>query len=327
MRAFALKNPTSIDETINILQSYGKKARILAGGSDLIGALKSDIWMEYPEVIINIKNIPELTGIRLTSQGIEIASLTTLANIGCNADVNDACKALAVASNKTASPLLRNIATIGGNICQENRCWYYRYPNKLGGRIPCMRKGGKKCFAIPGDHRYHSIFGVVNRCIAVNPSDTAPAIIALDGSIITNKRLIKAEMFFSAELGAQSTVLESDEIVLKILIPHQPEGSQSAFSKIAHRQSIDFALVNCATALSVKEGIITSARICLNAVYNIPLRATSAEEYLVGKAANENLLAEAAYKAIENAKPLLANGYKVNMVRMIVEDTLKKCLE
>jgi len=326
MQTFTFKTPTSLNEACDLLQTYGSKARILAGGSDLMGCLKDALWMEYPEHIINIKNIPELSGICITEQGLEIGAATTLSTIEKNKDIQKKWTALAQAARRTASPILRNLGTIGGNLCQENRCWYYRYPEKLGGRIECMRKGGTRCFAAAGDHRYHSIFGAVNKCFAINPSDTAPAVIALKGHIVTTKRTIPAEEFFSAALGAQATVLEHDEILIKIIFANPDSGTQSAFQKIAHRKSIDFALVNCAASLTITKGVIKAASICLNGVYNNPLPALEAATFLLGKKSSEALFIEAGQMALEKARPLLSNGYKVNLAKIIIADCLASCI-
>ena len=177
--------------------------------------------------------------------------------------------ALAEAARRTASTHLREMGTIGGNICQDIRCWYYRNPNN---RFPCLRKGGGRCYAIEGDNRYHSIFGgsVEKGCYAVHPSDTAPALIALDATIRTTKRTIKAEDFFQVSVR-KTTVLDDDEIVIEIRMPPPP--GKSAFIKFALRKAIDFPIVNCAAMIAMSENKVVSARICLNAVYVKPYRA------------------------------------------------------
>ena len=195
--------------------------------------------------------------------------------------------------------------------------------------IPCVRKGGQKCLAVPGDNRYHSIFGTVNKCIAVNPSDTAPALMALEARIITSRRTIEVDEFFSAAHGKQSTILEADEIVLEIVIPETgPRHSghdfevKSFFKKIAFRKSIDFALVNCAVNLKLSRGAISSGRICLNGVFNNPYRPLEAEEFLIGRELTEETAQQAAEMALQKAKPLPANQYKVNLAQSLVADCL-----
>ena len=186
-------------------------------------------------------------------------------------------------------------------------------------------KGGARCLAVTGDHRYHSIFGAVKKCIAVNPSDTAPALVALDAVVRTSKREIPIDAFFSAERGPQSTVLDHDEIVTGLFVPRQAPGGTSAFRKIAIRKSIDFAVVNCAAAVAVRDGTIRSARICLNGVHNNPRRCEAAEEALIGKPLDAASAALAGELAVDGAKPLLMNAFKVPMAKAIVADVLMDC--
>lgn len=325
MKRFNHIDATSLEQAAELLREHGGNSHVIAGGSDLLGGLKDNLWMEYPEAVINLKTIPGLKDIKEEEDGLHIGAMVTLTEVSESEVVKGAWPGLAEAARRTASPLLRNIGTISGNICQENRCWYYRYPDKIGGRIDCVRKGGKRCLAVPGDHRYHSIFGAVNKCIAVNPSDTAPALIALNATIKTTKRDIPADEFFTAEMGAQSTVLEHDEIVREILVPRPAAGNGNAFRKIAFRKSIDFALVNCAASVTLKDGVVESARICLNGVHNNPRRCKDSEEALIGSPLTREAAEKAGEIAVADAKPLILNMFKVNMAKTIVADTLMDC--
>lgn len=327
MEAFTHFQPNSVQDAVAMLQKGGGKACLIAGGTDLMGCLKDRLWLEAPDTVIDLKRIGGLNHIRMDGNVLKIGALATLTEISESELVRKLAPCLAEAARRTASPLLRNMGTIGGNICQENRCWYYRYPDKLGGMIPCVRKGGQKCLAVPGDHRYHSIFGAVNKCIAVNPSDTAPAIAALDAKLVTSQRSIPVDEFFSAQHGKQSTVLNADEIVLEIVIPEyslRQEGKEvrSVFKKLAFRKSIDFALVNCAAHLVFSGGTISRARICLNGVYNNPFRPLEAEEFLVGKNLTEEVAQAAAELALQGAKPLPMNLFKVNLAQSVLADCL-----
>lgn len=325
MNRFKHLSAASVEDAAASLRRLGPTAHVIAGGSDLMGCLKDNLWMETPTAVIDLKTIPGLNAIREDADGLHLGALVTLTRIAESQTVQSGWPGLAEAARRTGSPLLRNMGTIAGNICQQNRCWYFRYPDKIGGRIDCVRKGGQRCLAVPGDHRYHSIFGAVKKCIAVNPSDTAPALVALGAVVRTDRRAIPIDGFFSAEMGAQSTVLEHDEIVTDILVPHQGPGAASAFRKIAFRQSIDFALVNCGVALTLAEGVVRTARICLNGVHNNPYRCTGAEEALVGGALTEETAAKAGELAVAGAKPLFQNAYKVPMARALVADTLLDC--
>jgi xanthine dehydrogenase YagS FAD-binding subunit len=326
MNRFKHVNASSIENGVSLLQESNGRAHVIAGGSDLLGCLKDNLWMEPPELVINLKTIPGLKEIRENENGLHLGALVTLTELAESNIVKEKWPALAEAARRTASPVLRNIGTIAGNICQENRCWYYRYPDKIGGRIDCVRKGGKRCLAMAGDHRYHSIFGQVKKCIAVNPSDTAPAFIALNATVKTSKRDIAIDEFFSAEMGAQSTALDGDEIVTEIVVPSPEQGSTSAFKKTAFRKSVDFALVNCAAAVTMTDGKVASARICLNGVHNNPYRCHEAEEVLLGRSLSEDVAEEAGELAVANARPLLQNGFKVPMAKTIVMDTLMECV-
>lgn len=328
MEAFNHFQPDTIEKAVTLLQQTGSKGCIIAGGTDVLGCLKDKLWLEAPEAVINLKGIAGLNNISMVNETLKIGALATLTEIAESELVKSVCPGLAEAARRTASPLLRNMGTLGGNICQENRCWYYRYPDKLGGKIPCVRKGGQKCLAVLGDNRYHSIFGSINKCIAVNPSDTAPALMALDAQIVTSQRTIAVDEFFSAQHGKQSTILNADEIVIAIIIPKHSlrlAGSmqvKSVFKKIAFRKSIDFALVNCATCVGTEAGKIVQARICLNGVYNNPFRTLEAEAFLLGKELTEELAQAAAALALEKAKPMPATSYKVNLAQSIVADCL-----
>lgn len=327
MRRFNHYDAASIDEAVKLINESQGPAYVMAGGSDLMGCLKDNLWIEGPERVVNLKTIPGLKEIRVENGDLHLGALVTLTEIEESETVKEQWPGLAEAARRTASPLLRNMGTIAGNICQENRCWYYRYPDKIGGRIDCVRKGGKRCLAVPGDHRFHSIFGAVKKCIAVNPSDTAPALIALNATVKTTKRDIPIDEFFTAEMGAQSTILDRDEIVTHIVVPAPKDDSNSAFRKIAYRKSIDFALVNCAAAVVIEDGKVASARICLNGVHNNPRRCEPSEDLLKGKELTETLAQEAGELAVAEAKPLLQNGFKVQMAKTIVADTLMDCLK
>jgi len=325
MQRFEHFNASTANEAVSILNEYGEHAKVIAGGTDLLGCLRDGIWPEPPRAIINLKTVSELNYIAEEDDGVRIGAVTTLAEVADSALIREKYASLGEAARRTASPLLRNIGTLAGNICQENRCWYYRYPNQLGGRIDCIRKGGKKCLAVQGDNRYHSIFGAVNKCIAVNPSDTAPALVALSARIETSQRVIDIDAFFTAKNGMKSTVLEEGEIVTAIFLPKADPGWRTAFKKIALRKTIDFSIVNCAVAVMMRDSSISAARICLNGVHNNPYRPLAAEEILIGRSLEDVAARAAGEEAIAHAKPLPMNRYKVQMAQELVVDTLLAC--
>jgi len=320
MRRFTHINARTVEEAASALRRYGNKARIIAGGTDLLGRMKDEILPWYPEALINIKTIPGLDFIKAEEGMLKIGALTRLEDIAREPVIKDKFAALAEAAHRTASPHLREMGTLGGNLCQDIRCWYYRNPFN---RFPCLRKGGGRCYAIKGDHRYHSIFGgsVEGGCYAVHPSDTAPALIALDARIITSKRMIDVEDLFQVDV-LKTTVLEADEILTEIDLPDPAEGTGSAFLKFATRKSIDFPIVNCAASVTHLSGKVRASRICLNAVFVKPYRARKAEEAIAGKAIDETVAEAAGRAALSDAKPLEHNRYLVQIGRTLVKRTV-----
>jgi xanthine dehydrogenase YagS FAD-binding subunit len=323
MKTFTHFNASTIDEAVSLLRRYQGKANLIAGGTDILGKMKDRILPGYPEALINLKTIPGLDIIMEENNVLKIGPLAILEDIAHNETIKTGYTALAEAARRTASPHLREMGTIGGNICQDIRCWYYRNSEN---RFPCLRKGGGRCYALKGDTRYHSIFGgsVEEGCIAVHPSDTAPALIALDARIKTSKRTIRAEDFFQVEVS-RTTVLADDEIVTEIQVPKPENGAKSAFFKFALRKSIDFPIVNCAVRISAKNRKVENARICLNGVYVKPYRALMAEEAIVGKALDETGAEAAGNAAISRAKPLHDNAYMVQAAKTMVKRTILAC--
>jgi xanthine dehydrogenase YagS FAD-binding subunit len=311
MKAFNHTNAKTLAEAKTALA--GGKAEIIAGGTDLIGRLKDNILPTYPANLINIKTIPGLDYIKEEAGVLKIGATARLADIAASQAINQKYTALAQAAGRAATPHVRDMGTIGGNLAQLHRCWYFRKPEN---RFPCIRKGGTTCFAMTGDNRYHSIFGAVNKCIAVNISDTAPALIALNAKIVTTTRTIDAEQFFDVKMPG-NTVLAAGEIIKEIQVPAPPAGAKSAFLKFAIRKSIDFPIVNC--AVLVGGG---APRIALNALAPKPYRATRAEAAIAGKPINEANAEAAGAAAVEDAKPLPATRYKVQIAKTLVKRAL-----
>ena len=314
MRNFTHINAKTLDEAA--AQLAKGKAVAMAGGTDLLGVMKFMVLPEYPRTVVNLKTIPDLSYIKEESGTLKIGALTLLEEIAQSDVVKSKYTALAEAAHKTASPHIREMGTIGGNICQLNRCWYFR---KAENRFPCLRKGGQICYAIAGENRYHSIFGLVKACAAVNPSDTAPALVALNAKIVTTKRTIEAEKFWDVGTPG-STVLAADELVKEIQVPAPAAGVKSAFLKFALRSSIDFPIVNCAAAIGGGD-----ARICLNAVHNNPYRATKAEAAIKGKAIDMASAEAAGAAAVEGAVALPLNKWKIAVAKAQVKRAILLC--
>jgi xanthine dehydrogenase YagS FAD-binding subunit len=314
MKKFEHVNAATLDEAVLALSAG--KARIMAGGTDLLPSLKDEILPDYPETLINIKSVPGMAFIEEDAGMLRIGAATLLCDVALARIVRERYTALAEASSRVGHPHIREMGTLGGNICQLTRCWYFRVP---ANRFFCRRKGGDTCYALTGDGRYHSIFGGVAGCVAINPSDVAPALVALGAQIKTTRRVVEAESFFSAK-GCASTVLDENEIVTEVRIPAPASGTKSAFIKYALRKSIDFPIVNCAAVIGPKE-----ARICLNAVFNSPYRAAAAEEVILGKPIDEAIADAAGAAAVSAARPLKSNRYKVQIARTLVKRAILAC--
>jgi xanthine dehydrogenase YagS FAD-binding subunit len=313
MKAFNHVNAKSVAEVQTALADG--KTNLIAGGTDLLGTLKDNILRTYPETVINIKTVePGLDYIKEEGGMLKIGAATRLADIAADSTVQRKYTALSQAASRVATPHVRDMATLGGNIAQLHRCWYFRKPEN---RFDCIRKGGNTCFAMTGDNRYHSIFGADNGCLAVHPSDTAPALIALNAKVVTNKRTVEAENFFEVN-KPKSTVLAQDEFIREIQIPAPPAGAKSAFIKFAFRKSIDFPIVNC--AVMVGGG---SARICLNAVAPKPYRAVKAEAAIAGKPINEANAEAAGEAAVADASSFPeAAQFKKQIAKVMVKRAL-----
>jgi xanthine dehydrogenase YagS FAD-binding subunit len=316
MKAFKHVNAKTLAEAKTALA--GGKGTVIAGGTDLIGGLKDNIQHpKYPNTLVNIKTIePKMDYIKEESGMLKIGATTRLADIAGNKAVNQKYAALAQAASRVATPHVRDMGTIAGNIAQLHRCWYFRKPEN---RFPCIRKGGEKCFAMSGDNRYHSIFGPAKgvACIAVHPSDVAPALIALNAKVVTTARTIPIEEFFDVKIPS-NTVLAADEIITEIQVPTPPAGAKSAFLKFAIRKSIDFPIVNCAVLVGVP-----APRIALNAVAPKPYRATKAEAAIAGKKIDETTATAAGAAAVADANPMFAAAkYKVQIAKTLVKRAL-----
>ncbi len=311
-------NATSVADAEEKLAEVDGAAPI-AGGTDLVTAMRAMIYPGTPDAVVNLKTIPDLKYIEEDGGTLKIGALTTLADVANSNTVRGNWAALAEAARKVGSPELRNAGTIAGNICQLSRCWYYRVQHN---GFNCLKKSqGAICYALIGDNRYHSIFGATNGCVCVNPSDVAPALVAFDATVVTNKRDIAIEDFFDVRVAPDRsglTVLDTDEIVTEIQVPDP--GANSAFVKFALRKAIDFPIANCAAVIGNGD-----ARICLNAVHGKPRRATGAEDAIAGQDLTEENAEAAAEEAVQGASPLEKNAYLVQVAKTMVKRAILSC--
>lgn len=326
MKAFQHFDAESLDDACRLLREYKGEAKANAGGSDLLTVLRADLLPRYPKAIINLKTIPGLEYVREENGYLQIGAMTTLDTIARSKLIRGRYSALAEAAQAVASPQIRNVGTLGGNICQDSRCWYYRYPSRLGGGpLNCNRKGSGGCLAVRGDNRYHAILGG-GKCFGVCPSDTAIALVALDAQLIITsirgeRRLAMAEFYHI--LGNN---LEPDELIREIIVPIRSCSGGQSFVKYSQRNAIDFAVVSAAAVVAAKNGICTDARIVLGAVAPMPVRANAAEQILIGEPVSEALLEAAAEAALSEACPLSGNAYKVKIAKTLLKRAVRNAM-
>lgn len=322
MAGFELYQPTDLDTALESAARFGEAGWLLAGGYDSLDWFKDRV--KVPEAVIDLSNIGELNGIREVDGGVEIGAMTTLTEVSRSPLVRGRFQLLADAASEVASPQIRNAGTLGGNLCQDTRCWYYRYG------VDCYRAGGNTCYAAAPDaqNREHAIFGA-SRCVAVSPSDTAPALVALDASMVVRsvggERVVAAEDFFM-EPGVdieRMTVLEHDEVLTAIRIPPTWADATFYFEKVSDRNSWDFALASVAAAFRTDGITIDDARIVCGAVQCIPRRMRSVERYLSGRARTPEGVDAAGALAVKGAEPLAYNGYKIPLVTNLVKRAIR----
>ena len=321
---FELFQPDNVDTAFDLLDRYGSDGWLLAGGYDSLDWFKDRV--QKPTAVIDLAGINTLHGVHATADGLENGSMTTLTEVERHPIVREKFTLLADAARHVATPQIRNSGTLGGNISQDTRCWYYRYG------LSCYRAGGNICYADAPDsqNREHCVFGA-DRCVAVTPSDTAPALVALDASMVVRNRkgeqVIKAEDFFMKP-GVditRMTVMKPDDILTTIRIPNTWAGSKFYFEKVADRNSWDFALVSVASAMKLSGGTIQDTRVVCGGVQCIPRRLSVVEKSVIGNPPNEDTAERAATLAVANAKPLKYNGFKIplmhNLVKRAIRDT------
>ncbi len=318
LRNFAYVRAGSLSEALKRLA--GPEARVHAGGTDLLGCLRDEVMPA--QSVVSISKLDELRGITaLADGGLRIGALTTIAEIAAHPVIKEKYAALSQAAAVVASPQLRNQGTIGGNLCQKSRCWYFR------GGYNCSRKGGEMCYALGGQNQYHCIFGG-GACVYVHPSDTAPALIALDAKVkvagASGSRTIGLDQFFVSpdKSVTTETALQPGEILTDVLLPAPAAGQVSAYRKVRARGSWDFALAGIALAVSSKLGKVERARVVLSGVAPVPWRSPEVEKAITGQRLDAKTVAAAAAASVKGASPLAYNGYKVSLVRGIVEEAL-----
>jgi xanthine dehydrogenase YagS FAD-binding subunit len=322
MPAFELFQPANVNDALTLLERHGSNAWILAGGLDTFDWLKDR--SKRTNVVIDLSQMSELRGIKEVAGGVEIGALTTLTEVVRHPVIREKFGLLMEAAELVASPQIRNQGTLGGNVSQDTRCWYYR------SGWTCYRAGGNICYADTPTaiNREHAILQA-DRCVAVSPSDTAPALIALDAQMVirsrSGERVVDAEQYFvgpGIEI-TRMTVLRPGELLTAIRIPATWAGAQFYFEKVRDRQVWDFPLVNVASAMKASGGQIQQLRLAVGAVAATPLRLTAVETAVAGRPRNEETADMAGRLAVEGAQPLRYNGYKIPLMRNLVKRAIR----
>jgi xanthine dehydrogenase YagS FAD-binding subunit len=326
MKQFDLYEPTTVSEATSLLNQFGTSAKVVAGGSDLLGGVMKD-WvmgkgMPYPSQIVDLTTIPELVGVKSGADGFHIGANTTLTDVIEHAELTQKIPLLGAAAVTIASPLIRNFGTLGGNVNQRPRCWFFR-----GENFACYKKGGDFCYAVTGDNRYHAIIGG-ELCYIVHPSDSATALLALDASATVasaggGTRTVKFDDYFHGprEDVLTENVLKANEVMTEVFVPNPAAGTKMAWNKLKDRQVYDFALVSVAVQFTMDGGNWKDGRVVLGGVSPVPYRATVVENALKGKDVKSSAKAAAAQLRTV-ARPMSLNAYKIDLAQGLIERTL-----
>lgn len=327
MKPFEYARVNSVAQAAEKLGSKRDEAKILAGGTDLLGEMKN--YIVTPSLLVNIKTIPNLDKIEWDSKtGLKLGALVTLSRIAEDKTIASRYAALTEAIDSAAMPQIRNAATIAGNLCQRPRCWYYRDET-----IHCLKKGGSKCYAKNGENQYHAIFGG-GPCYIVHPSDPANALMALDASVIISngksERTVSLDEFFvlPSDDPYRENILKQNEVITHVVIPPPPSsGLRSAYVKEKEKDSFDWAISAAAVALTLDGAKkVQTAKIVLGGVAPIPWRAKQAEAVLKGQMLTANTMNAAAQAAVAGAELLEKNAYKVPLTAVITRRALERAV-
>ena len=330
MKTFEWTNPTSVGEAVKLLSltsaavDIDEAPRPIAGGQDLLTTMKD--YTSRPARLVNLKHIPGLNRLTLNARGLTIGALVTLTELEEHAGVRKSFPGLSEAAHSIATPQIRNLGTVGGNLCQRPRCWYFRLEE-----VVCLKKGGSECYAAQGENKYNAIIGGGPSYI-VHPSDLAPMLLALGARVTvtgaSGRRVIPLEKFFTLPSQGnirRENVLENDDIITEIFVPASAVAARSTYLKFKERESLDFALASVAAAVQLgPDRAVRDVRLVLGGVAPIPWRVPAAEKFLTGKHLSADVLAEAAKLALAEAKPLEKNAYKVPLAQTLVRRALAK---
>jgi xanthine dehydrogenase YagS FAD-binding subunit len=323
VKAFTNANARDLTQAVTLIRQARDTHRSVAvagGGSDLLGMMKEGLIA--PDVVVRLASIRSLDHVTVKN-GVTIGGLTTLDALAANAAIRRDYRVLAEAAESVATPQIRNVATIAGNVCQRPWCWYYRNGFK------CLKNGGSTCYSVSGENEFHAIFGGGPSYI-VHPSDAAPALVALDATFRlagpSGERRVAAADFFTLPTvdASRENVLKDGEVLAEIVLPPRAAGTRSTYHKILDREAWTHAVVSAAVVLDMNKDVCRSARIVLGGVAPIPWRLPEVEKLLAGKRITAEIAAAAGEAAVAGAKPLAKNGYKVPLTRNMVRRTLEE---
>jgi len=320
MDKFSYVNATSLKQVTSLLSDSGwGEVMMIAGGTDLLSELKE--YIETPKTLINLKTLPGMDSITADASGLKIGALATVADIAMHPAIQNHYTVLAQAAASVATPQIRNMGTLGGNLCQRPRCWYYRDET-----VNCLKKGGDICYAIDGLSKYHAIFGG-DPVYIVHPSDIAPALIALNASLKIagpeGEKTLKVEEFFTlpAANPFRENLLEPNEIVVEVQVPQPKPNTKSFYLKAREKGAPDFALASVAGVFEMMGKTCQAANVVLGGVAPAPWRSAEAETALTGKMINEAVSMNAGAEAVKDAEPMNDNAYKVTLAQNLISRT------
>lgn len=328
MKAFEWTNPTTVNEAVKLLDpgtsgDIDEAPRPIAGGQDLLTTMKD--YSSRPGRVVNLKNIRGLNRLSFDGKGLTIGALVTLSELEEHQLTRKNMPGLVEAANSIATPQIRNLGTVGGNLCQRPRCWYFRLEE-----VNCLKKGGTECYSASGENKYNAIFGGGPSYI-VHPSDLAPMFVALEARLTIvgaeGKRVIPIDKFFTLPSEGnirRENVLKNDELITEIYVPASPLAANSTYLKFKERESLDFAMASVAVALQLTGKTVKEARIVLGGVAPIPWRVPDAEKFLTGKTLTREVLEETGKIALAHAEPLEKNAYKIPLSQTLVRRALSK---
>ncbi len=325
MKSFELYDAATVQDAVGLLSKFGPTAKVVSGGTDLVSGIMKD-WIQgkglpLPDKLIDVTTIPEMVGIKIESSSATIGAATTISSIAESPDIAKNWPLLSEALLSIASPDIRNLGTLGGNINQRPRCWYFR-----GENFDCYKKGGDFCYAVTGDNRYHAIVGG-ELCYIVHPSDSATALLALNASATVagsgGTRTVAFDNYFTGprEDVLRENVLKADELLVNVTIPTLAPNTKTAWAKLKFRQVYDFALVSIAAVVTQENGVWKDGRIVLGGISPVPYRAKVVEQALAGKSIKDN--AKTAAQTLKTVtRPMSLNAYKVDVAMTLIEKTM-----